>query len=109
MELHQNREFLKGAVTGILYNEQQGAEYPYNAFTFNILKEGSYWEIQFIFTEGYEYKATGVYDDYGRAEYGNFQKTNEVRRDINEDCNIEDLSEIVKDALSEIVKREYKQ
>lgn len=108
MELNLNREFIKGAVNMALWFAQQAGDYPNNAFTFNVLKEGSYWEIQFIFTEGYEYKTTGVFDEYGRAEYGNFQKTDEVRREISEDCTIEDLALIVSDCMEEIIKREYK-
>jgi hypothetical protein len=90
-----------------LHYEQNGYFYPRHAFDFHVLKEGSYWEIQWIFTEDYEYKTTGVYDEYGRAEYADYEKTNSFKQPINEDATIEDLAKIVQEALERIYKNEY--
>ncbi len=103
MELHQNREFLKGAVTGILYNEQQGACYPNRPFTFNVIKEGTFWELQFIYvTEIFEIKG----GDEG--EWLEDEKTESFKEPISEDCTIEDLSKIVVKSLEYIYTNEFR-
>lgn len=107
MELNQNREFLKGAVTGILYNEQQGACYPNHPFTFNVIKEGTFWELQFIYTEDIQEVKSGV-SHMGRDEYIPQETTGSFKEPIYENCDIEDLTIIVKHALEHIYKMEYR-
>ena len=102
MELNLNREAIKGAVTVILYNEQQGHCYPRQSFTFNVIKECSFWELQFIYV-------TEIFEIRGGDE-GEFipdEKTDSFKMPINEDATIEDLSKIVCKALETIYKNEY--
>lgn len=102
MELNLNREFIKGAVTGILYNEQQGSCYPRQSFTFNVIKEGSFWELQFIYvTEIFEIRGGDT------GETLEDEKTESFKVEISNDCTIEDLSKIVCEALETIYKNEY--
>lgn len=102
MELNLNREFLKGAVTGILYNEQQAAGYPRQTFDFHVIKEGNFWELQFIYV-------TEIFDTRGgdAGEWINDEKTDSFKMPINEDATIEDLSKIVQQALETIYKNEF--
>lgn len=102
MELNLNREFIKGAVTGILYNKQQGHCYPRQSFTFNVIKEGNFWELQFIYvTEIFEIRGGDT------GEFIPDEKTDSFKMPINEDATIEDLSKIVCEALETIYKNEY--
>ena len=102
MELNLNREFLKGAVTGILYNEQQAPGYPRQIFDFHIIKEGNFWELQFIYvTEILEASGGDV------GEYYQVEKTDSFKMPINEDATIEDLVSIVQQALETIYKNEF--
>mgnify|MGYP003480670416 CR=1 FL=1 len=102
MELNLNMEFIKGAVTGILYNEQQGHCYPRQSFTFNVIKEGNFWELQFIYvTEIFEIRGGDT------GETLEDEKTESFKKPICEDATIEDLSKIVCKALETIYKNEY--
>ena len=102
MELNLNREFLKGAVTGILYNEQQGCCYPKQTFYFHVIKEGSFWELQFIYvTEIFEIRGGDT------GEWLEDEKTDSFKMPINEDATIEDLVSIVQEALETIYKNEF--
>jgi len=103
MELNLNREFIKGAVTGILYNEQQGSCYPRNPFTFHVIKEGNFWELQFIYTEDICEVRGG-----DEGETMEQETTGSFKEPISEDCTIEDLSKIVQSALEHIYKMEYR-
>lgn len=102
MELNLNREFIKGAVNMALLNEKQGHYYPRHEFTFNVIKEGSYWEIQWIFTEGFKEVRGG-----DEGEYLEIDKTDSFKDAINEDADLEDLSKIIQKALERIYKSEY--
>lgn len=102
MELNLNREHIKGCINMALHYEQNGYYYPRHAFDFHLLKEGSYWEIQWIFTEGFKEVQGG---DAG--EFLEIDKTGEFKQPINEDATIEDLSLMVAEALERIYKNEY--
>ena len=108
MELNLNREFIKGAVNMALWFAQQAGDYPNNAFTFNVIKEGNFWELQFIYVTDVFEVASGV-EHSGRYEMIPDEKTDSFKKEIPQDCTIEDLALIVSDCMEEIIKREYKQ
>lgn len=107
MELNLNREFIKGAVNGILYNEQQGSCYPRQSFTFNVIKEGNFWELQFIYVTDVFEVASGV-EHSGRYEMIPDEKTDSFKKEIPMDCTIEDLSYIIKESLEYIYANEFR-
>ena len=102
MELNLNREAIKNAIKMSLHYEQNGYFYPRHAFDFHVLKEGSYWKIQWIFTEGFKEVRGG---DVG--EYLEIDKTDSFKQPINEDARIEDLVLMVAESLERIYKNEY--
>jgi hypothetical protein len=103
MELNLNREFIKGAVTGILYNEQQASGYPKQSFDFHVIKEGNFWELQFIYViEIFEVRG----GDNGETLED--EKTESFKKPICEDATIEDLVSIIQESLQEIYLKEYR-
>ncbi len=106
MELNLNREFIKGAVTGILWGEQQASGYPHHPFTFNVIKEGNFWEIQFIYVANIYEVRSGV-RFAGIDEYIPEERTESFKKEIPSDCTIDDLFEIIKESLEYIYKNEF--
>ena len=103
MELHQNREAINSAVQMALHYEQNGHYYPQQPFTFNVIKQGNYWELQFIYTEDI-FEIRGGDD----GEWMEDTKSGSFKEPISEDCTIEDLSKIVQSALEHIYRMEFR-
>ena len=103
MDLHKNKEAINSAVEMALHYEKHGHSYPRQPFTFNVIKQGSFWELQFIYTEDYKEVQGG---DVG--EFLEIDKTGSFKEPINEDATIEDLSDIVKSAMEHIYKMEFR-
>jgi len=103
MELHQNREAINSAVQMALHYEQNGHYYPQQPFTYNVIKQGNFWELQFIYTED-------IFEIRGgdNGEWLEDFKSGSFKEPISEDCTIEDLSEIVKSAMEHIYKMEFR-
>lgn len=107
MELNLNREHIKGAVNMALWFAQQAGDYPSQSFTFNVIKEGNFWELQFIYVTDVFEVASGV-EHSGRYEMIPDEKTDSFKKEIPQDCTIEDLVSIVQESLEYIYANEFR-
>lgn len=99
---------LRDAVQMCLYNEQQAYGYPKEPFTFHVIKQGNFWELQFIYVVDVFEVMSGV-EHSGRYEMIPEWKTEDYIVEIPLECSVEDLVHIVQGALEVISKNEYKQ
>lgn len=104
----KTRDYITGAIEMAIFVDGLSQSIPQHPYTFNVIKQGNFWEIVFIFTAGYEEKPSGVRLS-GKDEYVPFEVTGEIDPiQLTEDFELDEILLPVSKALEEIYKNEYR-
>ena len=106
--MEKSRDYIKGAVEMAIFVDAISESVPQQPYTFNVVRKGNFWEIQFIYTANIEEKPSGVYHS-GKGEYIPFEVTGELDPiQLSEDFDMSEILINVRKSIATIYANEYR-